>query len=120
MVCCWSPVAKYGVTMMKVEGATTEAAACSKGVIAPKGLKKNCQEIVKMFEKQLTFDIQVRLGHVWGHTPEQRVAASNLRRYFFGFRLVIARADARPVMPVSLEHPTGVQIRIWLASESPF
>ena len=33
---------------------------------------------------------------VWGHTPEQRVAASTLRRYSFGLRLAIAQADARP------------------------
>ena len=29
--------------------------------------------------------------------PEQRVAASTLRRYSFGLRLAIAQADARPV-----------------------
>ena len=40
-------------------------------------------------------------GQVWGHAPEQRVAASTLRRYSFGLRLAIAQADARPVMPVS-------------------
>ena len=41
-------------------------------------------------------------AQVWGHTPEQRIAASTLRRYSFGLRLAIAQADARPVMPVSL------------------
>ena len=40
-------------------------------------------------------------GQVWGHTPEQRVAASTLRRYYFGLRLAIAQADARPAMPAS-------------------
>ena len=40
-------------------------------------------------------------GQVWGHTPEQRVAASPLRRYSLGLRLAIAQADARPAMPVS-------------------
>ena len=38
---------------------------------------------------------------VWGHTPEQRGAASTLRRYFFGLRLAIVQADARPTRPVS-------------------
>ena len=38
----------------------------------------------------LTISQQVRSGQVWGHTPEQRVAASNLRRYSFGLRLAIA------------------------------
>ena len=32
--------------------------------------------------------------------PEQRVAASTLRRYSFVLRLAIAQTDARPVMPV--------------------
>ena len=48
-------------------------------------------------------------GQVWGHTPEQRVAASTLRRYFYGLRLAIALADARPVMLISFRyglHPT--------------
>ena len=40
-------------------------------------------------------------GQVWGHTPEQRVAASTLRRSSFGLRLAIAQADARPAMPAS-------------------
>ena len=44
---------------------------------------------------------QVRSGQVWEHTPEQRVAASTLRRYSFGLRLAIAQADARPAMPAS-------------------
>ena len=44
---------------------------------------------------------QVRSGQVWWHTPEQRVAASTLRRYSLGLRLAIAQADARPAMPVS-------------------
>ena len=44
---------------------------------------------------------QVRSGQVWEHTPEQRVAASILRRYSFGLRLAIAQADARPAMPAS-------------------
>ena len=43
----------------------------------------------------------VRSGQVWGHTPEQRVAASTWRRFSLGLRLVIAQADARPAMPVS-------------------
>ena len=38
---------------------------------------------------------------VWGHTPEQRVAASTSRRYSFVLYLAIAQADARPVMPIS-------------------
>ena len=38
----------------------------------------------------------VRSGQVWGHTPEQRIAASTLQRYSFGLRLAIAQADARP------------------------
>ena len=42
-----------------------------------------------------------RSGQVWGHTPEQRVAASTSRRYSFGLRLAIAQADARPAMPAS-------------------
>ena len=40
-------------------------------------------------------------NQVWEHTPEQRVAASTLRRYSFVLRLAIAQADARPVMSVS-------------------
>ena len=40
-------------------------------------------------------------GQVLGHTPEQRVAASTLRRYFLGLRLAIAQADAKPAMPAS-------------------
>ena len=43
----------------------------------------------------------VRSGQVWGHTPEQRVAASTLRRSSLGLRLAIAQADARPAMPAS-------------------
>ena len=43
-----------------------------------------------------------RSGQVWGHTPEQRVAASTLRRYSFGLRLAIAQADARLAMPASI------------------
>ena len=49
-------------------------------------------------------DVELWAGQVWGHTPEQRVAASNLRRYFFGLRLAIAQADARPAMPVSFRY----------------
>ena len=30
-------------------------------------------------------------------TPQQRIGASTLRRYTYGFRLAIAQADARPV-----------------------
>ena len=45
---------------------------------------------------------KVRSGQVWGHTPEQRVAASTLQRYSLGLRLAIAQADARPVIHVSL------------------
>ena len=40
-------------------------------------------------------------GQIWGNTPEQRIAASTLRRYSFGLRPAIAQADARPVMPIS-------------------
>ena len=40
-------------------------------------------------------------GHVWEHTPEQRIAASTLRRHFLGLRLAIAQAEAKPVIPVS-------------------
>ena len=43
-----------------------------------------------------------RSGQVWGHTPEQRVAASTLRRYSFSLRLTIAQAVARPFMPLTL------------------
>ena len=39
----------------------------------------------------------IRSGQVWEYTPEQRIAASTLRRYSFGLRLAIAQADARPV-----------------------
>ena len=42
-----------------------------------------------------------RTGQVWRHTPDQRVAASTLRRYSFVLRLTIAQADARPDMSVS-------------------
>ena len=31
-----------------------------------------------------------------GHTPEQRVAESTLRRYSLDLRLAITQADARP------------------------
>ena len=48
------------------------------------------------------FQFLVRSGQVWRHTPEQRVAASTLRRYPLGLRLAIAQADARPDMPASL------------------
>ena len=37
----------------------------------------------------------IRPGQVWGHTPKQRVPASFLRRYSFGFRLAIARQARR-------------------------
>ena len=40
-------------------------------------------------------------SQVWGHTTEQRFAASTLRRYSFRLRLAITQADARPVMPIS-------------------
>ena len=46
--------------------------------------------------------VNVRSGRVWGHTPEQRDAASTLRRYSFCLRLTIAQAHARLVMPVSI------------------
>ena len=39
-----------------------------------------------------------RSGQVWGHTPEQRVAASTLRRYCFEIRLAIAHAEPRPYL----------------------
>ena len=51
--------------------------------------------------KNCMFCLMYRSGQVWGHTPEQRVAASTLRRYSFGLRLAIAQADARPVIPIS-------------------
>ena len=54
--------------------------------------KKPCPKFQKFSE---------RPGQVWGHTPEQRVAASTSRRYSFGIRLAIAQTDARPAMPVS-------------------
>ena len=44
----------------------------------------------------------IRSGRLWGHTTEQPVAASILRRYSFSLRLVIAKTDARPAMPASL------------------
>ena len=40
-----------------------------------------------------------RSDHVWGHTP----SSATLRRYSFGFRLVIAQADARPPCPYPSE-----------------
>ena len=42
-----------------------------------------------------------RSGQIWGHTPEQSVVASTLRRYSLGLRLAIDQADARSVMPAS-------------------
>ena len=42
---------------------------------------------------------QVMSDEVWGHTPEQRVAAPILHT---GLRLANAQADARPAMPISL------------------
>ena len=36
-----------------------------------------------------------RSGQIWGHKPEQRVAAATLRRYSFGLCLAIAQTDAR-------------------------
>ena len=36
-----------------------------------------------------------------GRMPQQRVAASTSRRYFFSLRLTIAQTDARSAMPVS-------------------
>ena len=44
-------------------------------------------------------------GQVWGHTPEQRVATSTLRRYFIGLRLTIAQADTRPPCPYPSDRP---------------
>ena len=44
--------------------------------------------------------LKVRSGQIWGHTPEQRVAASTLRRYSIDLRLAITEADARPVMRI--------------------
>ena len=43
----------------------------------------------------------VRSGQVWGLVPKERVTAYILRLYPFGFRLAIAQAEARPVMPIS-------------------
>ena len=37
------------------------------------------------------------VGQVWGHTPEQRVAASTLRRYSFGRLTIVHRRQARHV-----------------------
>ena len=48
------------------------------------------------------YDFRSKSGQVWRRTPEQRVAASTLRRYTLGLRLAIAQADTRPVMPISL------------------
>ena len=42
-----------------------------------------------------------QFSQAWRHTPEQRVAASTLRRHSFGLRLTIAQADARPARPAS-------------------
>ena len=39
-------------------------------------------------------------SQVWGHPPEQRVAAFTL--YSLGLRLAIAQADARPAIPLSV------------------
>ena len=41
----------------------------------------------------------LRSGQVWGHTPEQRDAASNLRQYSFGLRLGISRQTPGPSRP---------------------
>ena len=40
------------------------------------------------------------MGQVWGHTPEQRVAAFTSRPYTFGLRQVIIQADAKSAMTV--------------------
>ena len=63
--------------------------------------RKTMAEIKVKFPSSSDLAISVFPGQVWGHTPEQRVAASTLRRYSFGLRLAIAQADARPVMPAS-------------------
>ena len=52
---------------------------------------------------QTKFRTWKRVRSGMGTYSEQRVAASTLRRYFFGLRLAIAQADARPVMPMSLK-----------------
>ena len=46
--------------------------------------------------------VEVRSGKLLGHMPEQRVAASTLRRYVFGLSLSIAQADARPILQIGL------------------
>ena len=51
---------------------------------------------------EISSGITTRSGQVRGHTAEQRVAASTLRRYYFDLRLTIAQADARPAMSISL------------------
>ena len=45
---------------------------------------------ISMLEIVISMHGQVRSGQAWRHTPEQRVAASTLRRYSFGLRLAIA------------------------------
>ena len=52
------------------------------------------------WRRQMKVRVLNRSGQLLGHTSEQRVAASTLRRYS-GLRLAIVQADARPVMPVS-------------------
>ena len=42
---------------------------------------------------------KARSSQVWGHTPEQRVDASILRRYSFGLRLAIAQTATDRDMP---------------------
>ena len=60
---------------------------------------------------------QVRSGQVWGHTPEQRVATSTLRRYSFVLRLAITQVDARPVMSIILQ--IGLRLGIAQADARP-
>ena len=62
---------------------------------------------------------------VWGHAPEQRVAAFTLRRYSFGLRLAIAQADARPAMLGRRIRVKGKSVRrgavkiLWVTEPSP-
>ena len=48
----------------------------------------------------LPFRLCFTSGEVWEHTPERRIAASTLRRYF-GLRVAIAQADATTATPIS-------------------
>ena len=74
--------------------------------LIPSNVRRNWREIQNSETSVIQGHVNVRSGQVWGHTPEQRVAASTLRRYSFGLRLAIVQADARPVTLISLKYTT--------------